>query len=77
MTQDNISITIDEDDAFLAELESNRFQPPPPVVSDKQREKTEAREMKQFIMQQERESPMNCLNSKSSVTPLWQTLNML
>jgi hypothetical protein len=55
MTEDNIRITRDEDDDFLAELESNRFQPPPPAISEKQREKSEAREMKQLIMQQERE----------------------
>lgn len=40
---------------FLAELGSDQYKPPPPVASEKQREKAEAREMKQLIMQQERE----------------------
>jgi len=38
MSEENITIRREEE--FLAELGSDQFQPPPPVVSDKQREKT-------------------------------------
>ena len=53
MSEENIMIRREDD--FLAELGSDQYQPPPPPVSEKQREKAEAREMKQLILQQERE----------------------
>jgi hypothetical protein len=53
MSEENITISREEE--FLAELGSDQYQPSAPLVSDKQREKAEAREMKQLIMQQERE----------------------
>ena len=53
MTEENITIT--RDDEFLAELGSDQYRPPAPVVSEKQKEKEQVREMKQLIAQQEKE----------------------
>ena len=53
MSEENIIIT--REDEFLAELGSDQYRPPAPVVSEKQKEKEQAREMKQLIAQQEKE----------------------